>query len=335
MTSTQALSLQPVAQIAVELHALVVELQERRQAKLAAQAAAPHGPSMAERAHQLAEKARELGAQWQAARPEVSALLERTAARLSTLDLSQSGLRARRQASVKVAQYYEGLARTLRREPEVTVLLPELRPKNYARNVFHVGNGILGATLYTLLPERSTVLTIAAIYTAAMLSLELARRLSKPLNRWLVNEVFGAISRPSEAWRMNSASWGGIAIVLMLAAGVPRLGCIAAVLTLGIGDPMAALIGKRWGKHKLVGSKSLEGTLAFVASSALLVGGWLAIFEPASFGTTSHLAALWAAAPLALAAGVAGAMVELVSNHLEDNLSIPLAVAAATAFIAP
>jgi len=335
MTSSQALSLEPVAQIAVELHALVVELQERRQAKLAAQAAAPHGPSMSERAQQLAEKARELGAQWQAARPEVSAMLERTAARLSALDLTHSGQRARKQASIKVAQYYEGLARTLRREPEVTVPLPELRPKNYARNAFHIGNGLLGATLYTVFPERSTVFMIAAIYTAAMLSLELARRFSKPLNRWPVDEVFGSISRPSEAWRMNSASWGGIAIVIMLGAGVPRLACVAAVLTLGIGDPMAALIGKRWGKHKLVGSKSLEGTLAFVASAAALVAAWLAIFEPASFGTTSHLATLWAAAPLALAAGVAGAVVELLSSHLEDNLSIPLAVAAATAFLAP
>ncbi len=335
MTSSQALSLEPVAQIALELHALVVDLQERRQAHLAAQASAPHAPSMAERARQLSEQARELGKQWQAARPEVSLLLERTATRLSALDLSQSGQRARARASIKVAQYYEGLARTLRREPEVTVPLPELRPKNYTRNVFHVANGLMGATFYTFFPERATVLKIAVAYTALMLSMELARRFSKTINRWLVDVVFGAISRPSEAWRMNSASWFGIAVVMMLAAGVPRLSCIAAVLTLGIGDPLAALVGKRWGKHKLVGRKSLEGSLAFVVSAALLVAAWLAIFEPASFGLTSRWATLLAAAPLALVAGVAGAGVELVSNRLEDNFSIPLAVAAATAFLAP
>ena len=147
MTSSQALSLEPVAQIALELHALVVDLQERRQAHLAAQASAPHAPSMAERARQLSEQARELGKQWQAARPEVSLLLERTATRLSALDLSQSGQRARARASIKVAQYYEGLARTLRREPEVTVPLPELRPKNYTRNVFHVANGMATTVL--------------------------------------------------------------------------------------------------------------------------------------------------------------------------------------------
>jgi dolichol kinase len=41
-------------------------------------------------------------------------------------------------------------------------------------------------------------------------------------------------------------------------------------------------------------------------------------------------AVLLAALPIALTAGVAGALAELYSHKLEDNFAIPLAVAAAT-----
>lgn len=353
--SAQALSLQPVAQLAMELHALFVELQERRQQQ-AQQAQAQQAQTrqaqtqpaaaqaarlpLSERARLLSLRARELGAQWRANRPTLAVILDRTAQRVAALDwqsvdLGASGRRAQARASVKIAQYYEGLARQLRNEPSLGLALPELRPRNYARNAFHIANGLLGATLYTVWPDRAFVLKVAIGYALAMLSLEAARRLSTRLNRWLVDDVFGAIARPSEAWRMNSATWYGIAVVLMLAVGFPRLACVSAVLTLGIGDPMAALIGKRWGRHKLYGPKSLEGVLAFVASSALLVAAWMAVFEVQSFGAAGHWGALVAALPMALVAGAVGAGVELVSNRLEDNFTIPLAVAASVALLAP
>lgn len=37
-------------------------------------------------------------------------------------------------------------------------------------------------------------------------------------------------------------------------------------MALGIGDSFAAIVGKRFGKHKLFKKKSLEGCIAFVAS---------------------------------------------------------------------
>ena len=131
---------------------------------------------------------------------------------------------------------------------------------------------------------------------------------------------------------MNSATWYGIAVLIMMGVGFPRLSCIAAVLTLGIGDPMAALVGKRWGRHKLVGRKSLEGTVAFAISAALLVQAWLMVF----FGDALTAAGGWTAAlPMALVAGVAGGIAELYADRLEDNFLIPLVVAASTALLVP
>ncbi len=332
-STTQTAHLQPLAQLALDLHALLTELQDRRAAQAALASAQPNGPTLAERTRLMAKRAKEAAAEWSASRPQMSELLERTSLRLQAIDMGRDfGTRAQRQAANKIGQYYEGLARQLRAEPTVTVNLPELRPKNYTRNVFHLANGVFGAALYTAIDDRMVMLTIVAGYVAAMGSLELARRFSGRINRFLVDKLFASIARPSEAWRMNSATWYGIAVLIMMGVGFPRLSCIAAVLTLGIGDPMAALVGKRWGRHKLVGRKSLEGTVAFAISAALLVQAWLMVF----FGDALTAAGGWTAAlPMALVAGVAGGIAELYADRLEDNFLIPLVVAASTALLVP
>lgn len=43
----------------------------------------------------------------------------------------------------------------------------------------------------------------------------------------------------------------------------------AGILALGIGDAMGAVVGSRYGKRRLIGSKTLEGTLAIFVSIAL------------------------------------------------------------------
>lgn len=321
---TQSPVLQHAIDLTLDLHALVVELQDRR--------AAASKPLIADRLRQLAQRAREQASLWSTQRPALARLFERMAARLASIDVVGGGQRA----ATKIAQHYEGLARHLRGDPEVAVALPELRPRNYWRNLFHVANGLLSATLYTLIPDRKTMLIIAVSYTGWMLSLELARRLSPRLNRWLVDVVFRSIARPSEAWRMNSGTWYGLAITVMLVAGAPQLACVAAVLTLGLGDPAAALVGRRWGRHKLVGRKSLEGTLGFVAVATLAVTLWMALFAWPAFAAGGSLAdALSRIVPFALVAATAGALAETISERLEDNFTIPLATAAAAAWLSP
>ena len=322
-------SLEPVAQVALELHGLLVELQERK-------AHAVVNSDAAQRARQLAERMRQLAAEVGAVRPVLAALLARAGDRLQALELTREGAgNNHRAASWGVAKYYEGLARMLRNEPEVAVALPELKPRNYARNVFHVANGFFCGWLYTTWDSRKLMITIALLYVGWMGSLEIARRLNPRFNKYLVDKVFGAIARPSEAWRMNSATWFGIAVTIMLSLGLPRLACIAAVLTLGLGDPAAALIGKRWGRHRLWKRKSLEGSLGFLVVSFVAVSLWFAAFLPEVVAPGQGFGgALLAAMPLALVAGLAGAVTEALSDRLEDNLTITLAVAGAVSLVA-
>ena len=82
---------------------------------------------------------------------------------------------------------------------------------------------------------------------------------------------------------------------------------IPVIMVLAVSDPLSSLVGRRFGRTRLLG-KSLEGTCAFFLSSAAM----LALF---SFGA-SHTA---------LAALVMTATELLTREPLDDNLTIPLA----------
>ena len=114
-----------------------------------------------------------------------------------------------------------------------------------------------------------------------------------------------------------------------LSGGAPVLAaaCVSALLfktpdsalamaTMLLADTAAALIGRRFGKHRFPNGKSLEGCLAFFVTGALvMVVGFFAFAYP----------------PLVLAGGllgiVAATLLELFNCelHLDDNFTIPLA----------
>ena len=86
-----------------------------------------------------------------------------------------------------------------------------------------------------------------------------------------------------------------------------------------LGDTAAALIGRRFGRHRFFNGKSLEGTLAFVITGfAVVLIGAAAFGYPAARSRGGALGV------------VAAALLELFNCelHLDDNLSIPLAVGA-------
>ena len=56
---------------------------------------------------------------------------------------------------------------------------------------------------------------------------------------------------------------------------------LVTVLVLGVGDPCATLVGKRWGKnYKIYGQKSLAGFIGFVTASFTVVFLFLFIRRP-------------------------------------------------------
>lgn len=104
-------------------------------------------------------------------------------------------------------------------------------------------------------------------------------------------------------------------ILVILTFGVlkrPEIGAIG-ILIMGYGDGLAAAIGSKYGKHKLVFGKSLEGTVTmFVASLVVALAVGLFYYP------------VWTALILAVGVSAFATLIELFTPKGLDNLSVPL-----------
>ncbi len=212
----------------------------------------------------------------------------------------------------RVQPAYMALAKRLEAE---SIHVPSLRPTNYARNLFHLTSAIGAVLTIEFVNSPKILLAVAVAWATFAWALEAARRFNPRLNTLLM-KLFGAVAHPHEAHKVNSATWYATALVLVALTQSTVL-CVAAVAVLGVGDPLAALVGRRFGRIRLMHGRSLEGTLAFVVSATLATFALFAAFHPAL--------GLGLAFGLAMAAGLAGALAELVSLRVDDNFSIPSA----------
>ena len=98
-------------------------------------------------------------------------------------------------------------------------------------------------------------------------------------------------------------------------ASVPAAAGMAVMLG---GDTAAALIGRKWGRHKMVNGKSFEGFAGFFITGLLLILLLLNIYGIFSLKSTGF----------AVAAVLAGDLAELFEKnlHIDDNFSIALVV---------
>lgn len=129
---------------------------------------------------------------------------------------------------------------------------------------------------------------------------------------------FGSMLRPhekSEKFLLNGASWVLISAFLVFLI-FPKIIAIISFTILIISDLSAALIGRRFGKHKLF-DKSWEGTSAFIVTGVLVVIIYYFVLSaPISFLIFGCLGAVFAAFIEAAS----------VTLKMDDNLSIPLSV---------
>ncbi len=206
---------------------------------------------------------------------------------------------------------YEAVAVRLRAE---RIAVPQLRQTNYSRSLVHVGLGFFALFAITTFSWTFCRIVIGGLMLFATTA-ETIRRFSPKFNAVMM-KAFGAIAHPHEHHRINSASWYTAALFI-LAWTVEPVCAAVGVIVLGIADPAAALIGRRFGKHKLRAGRSLEGTLTFVVVGAV-----------AAFATLTGLYDVVAARALwvALGAGIVGALAELYSpDVMDDNFTIPVA----------
>ncbi len=101
------------------------------------------------------------------------------------------------------------------------------------------------------------------------------------------------------------------------------------VVAMTYGDGFGSVIGKKFGRHKIINGKSLEGSfgvfaLTFAVSMCvLLFYGFLASSGYYPAGAYGGIVPAWAACAIA---GLIAAVVEVISSGVYDNLAVPLTV---------
>jgi len=211
---------------------------------------------------------------------------------------------------------YEELAANLRGLN--TVPLPSLRPTNYARNAFHIASGIGCILLVQHVLTPTMTIAVAGFFTVLGWTFEFTRRRFAFMNRFLM-WMLGPFAHPHERHRINSSTWFTSALFLLSLTSEP-IAISVALAVLAFGDPFAAIVGRRWGRTKLVNRRSLEGSTAFA-----VIGGAAAVVVLLVYAPGMGFGAMLATA---LAASVFGAVAELFCNTVDDNLAVPLAAAA-------
>jgi dolichol kinase len=201
---------------------------------------------------------------------------------------------------------------------EAPVPAPVARPANYTRSIFHVASGGLSLALLRLVPGRGSLIAIAATFVVVAWTLEAIRRQSPAANDLLM-KILSPIAHPRERYHVNSSTWYCTAL-LILAAFFPLRAAEIGVVVLGLADPAAGFIGRRFGRTRLRKGRSLEGTLTFVVAGTVGALASLAVFYAMPWSSRIILA---------IAGAVAGAIAELVSTRLDDNFTIPLTTALA------
>ena len=188
------------------------------------------------------------------------------------------------------------------------------------RQAFHAFNALWGVLAYHFVVPRWAA--VAAVGTVtAMFGFGEWLRLHRPAVQAeiLRHPVFGRMIRPHEHDRVSGGFWFGVGVVAVLVL-YPRPIVEAACLVMGFGDAASTVVGRRFGSIRLPGGRSLQGSLAFAAVSLAVVSAWRA----GLYGDPLSAALAWGGV-----AALSGALAELASTRLDDNVTVPVVTGAA------
>jgi dolichol kinase len=187
---------------------------------------------------------------------------------------------------------------------------------HWKRKVFHVLGIGTAALTYALTDVTAlTAWMILGSIAAIFVSLDCLRFFVPSLNK-RVKRDFGPYMRDYELDGISGSSWfflSGLIVIALVSKEAAAIG----MLFLAVGDPIASAVGVKWGRIKLPGGKSLEGSLALAAVCA--IAGTLLL--TLRFGLSPV-----AAVAVATVAAVAAAVAEWcpINSKMDDNFTVPI-----------
>jgi dolichol kinase len=173
------------------------------------------------------------------------------------------------------------------------------------RKATHTGALVIPAGYSILSLEKSTMLAIMTPIAVIMTLIDISRlkgwgiwRLFRPL----IGRMVRAHEQSGDFTGATYILWSVVATVALYRRDI----AVAALAFIVVGDTLAALIGRKFGRHRF-GRKSLEGSLG------CLVGTLVVAFVAPGLATS-----------VAVTGAVVAAVVEGFSGPIDDNVSVPL-----------
>jgi dolichol kinase len=162
----------------------------------------------------------------------------------------------------------------------------------------------IGIPLAIWFLPRATWKWPLVIFTVLTIAVDMMR-LGHPAFGLFFRRILGRVLRDHEKQDLMGSTYLAVSILLS-ALILPREIAVAVMGYMILGDGLAGLVGKTWGRINLAFGKSLEGTLTGFLANLLV--GWLVFRE---------------VEPMLLGACVASAS-EFLPMPLDDNFAIPL-----------
>ncbi|MBD66882.1 MAG: hypothetical protein CME62_16890 [Halobacteriovoraceae bacterium] len=187
-----------------------------------------------------------------------------------------------------------------------------------ARRLFHMANGSVFATLYLLTLTHSQMIhllgTLACVlYLVEQIRINYPEKAAKfiPFTKFIMR---------AEEQLKESAMVPYAMAVLLTVITFPKPIALVGIYTLAFADPLSAIVGIRFGKHKITPTRTLEGSTAFFIASFLCCFGVLAFY---TYSVTFLILGI------SFLLGLVCCLFEMLPLKIDDNLTIPLFTSAA------
>lgn len=174
------------------------------------------------------------------------------------------------------------------------------------RRLWHIFGGLSIPVAGLLVPQQIFLPALCSA-TIAFLVFELIRLRFPQINHRFLT-FFHVLLREREAATLTASAYFLIAASIVFTLCDKSIAAMALTFV-AVGDPVAGMVGEKWGRLKVKG-RSLEGSCACFLACAV-AGAILA---------TITQVALW----LAVVGAVCAALVEFLSFPVNDNLTSPL-----------
>ena len=181
-----------------------------------------------------------------------------------------------------------------------------------ARKIWHF-LGVLTMIVIFHNVSRPVALQLITIFSFVFILFDILRQQSSPINNFVIN-LMHPFMRESERNSMAGTSYLFVGVFLIILL-FPKNIVILALMFLGVADPLASFVGIKYGSDKILGSKSLQGSIAAFVCCTLISG----IYYFAHNLMTERLFMV------SILSGLIGALAELLPvGRLDDNFTIPV-----------